>query len=130
MHNLSHFACKLQLPQDALSFLSGIATFADKPWNATDYIHPLLDYASSHVPKSKHRETPVFILATAGMRMIPKPKQNAILDDLRVNIPKRYNFHLSPSQVEVISGKQEGWYARNNLYIFRLIALLVLYFCF
>jgi len=95
-----------------------IATFADKPWNATDYLHPLLDYASSHVPKSKHRETPVFILATAGMRMIPKQKQNAILDDLRVNIPKRYNFHLSPSQVEVISGKQEGiylWIAINYI---------------
>ena len=50
--------------------------------------------------------------------MIPKQKQNAILDDLRVNIPKRYNFHLSPSQVEVISGKQEGWFAENHLKIF------------
>lgn len=90
-------------------FSLGIASMADNPWNATDYLHPLLDYAASHVPKSKHQETPVFILATAGMRLIPKSKQNAILDDLRMNIPKRYNFHLSPSQVEVISGKQEGW---------------------
>lgn len=91
-----------------LLFLPGIATFADNPWNATHYLHPLLDYAASHVPKSKHRETPVFILATAGMRLIEKSKQKAILEDLIINIPKRYQFHLSPNQVEVISGKQEG----------------------
>eukprot|EP00795_Rhopilema_esculentum_P011964 gene11964-2540_t len=96
----------------------GISSLANRPWNATDYLRPLLDYAASHVPKTRHRETPLFILATAGMRLLTKVNQNAILEDLRVNIPKRYSFHLSPSQVEVISGKQEGiylWIAINYI---------------
>ena len=89
-------------------YFSGLATFANRPWNASDSLRPLLDFAASHVPKSKHRETPLFILATAGMRLLPQAKQTAILNDIRTKIPKRYDFHLAPSQVEVISGKQEG----------------------
>lgn len=96
----------------------GIASYADKPQNATDYLRPLLEFAGQHVPKSKHKETPLFILATAGMRLLKKNKQNALLENLRTEIPKKYNFHLSPSQVEVLSGKQEGiylWIAINYI---------------
>eukprot|EP00794_Sanderia_malayensis_P005244 gene5244-5908_t len=96
----------------------GIASLADRPANASDYLKPLLKFAGQHVPKAKHKETPLFILATAGMRLLSQHKQDAILNNLRSEIPKRYNFHLSPSQVEVISGKQEGiylWIAINYI---------------
>ena len=37
--------------------------------------------------------------------------QESILADLRVDIALQYNFLFSETQVEVISGKQEGVYA-------------------
>lgn len=35
-------------------------------------------------------------------------QQEALLEDLRTDIPVRFNFLFSDSHVEVISGKQEG----------------------
>lgn len=35
-------------------------------------------------------------------------QQEAILEDLRTDIPVHFNFLFSDSHVEVISGKQEG----------------------
>ena len=72
------------------------------------------------------------MLATAGMRMIPESDQNAILSELRANVPKVTNFIFSDNHVDIISGKEEGVYAwisanyvlnrlkvllRNNYYI-------------
>ena len=67
-----------------------------------------MDFAAQQIPEHKHLETPLYILATAGMRMLPPADQEAILDDLRVDIPLKFNFHFMSSHVEVITGKQEG----------------------
>ncbi|XP_033633439.1 ectonucleoside triphosphate diphosphohydrolase 4-like isoform X1 [Asterias rubens] len=89
----------------------GLATLANNPSEASEYLKPLLDYAASHIPKAKLPESPLYILATAGMRMLPLSQQEAILQDLKTDIPKDYKFLFSDPQVEVISGKQEGVYA-------------------
>nr|XP_057927558.1 ectonucleoside triphosphate diphosphohydrolase 4 isoform X2 [Doryrhamphus excisus] len=89
----------------------GISELATTPEKASDYIYPLLSFAAEHVPKDKHIETPLYILCTAGMRILPNSQQEAILEDLRTDIPVHFNFLFSDSHVEVISGKQEGVYA-------------------
>ncbi|XP_054628850.1 ectonucleoside triphosphate diphosphohydrolase 4 isoform X3 [Dunckerocampus dactyliophorus] len=89
----------------------GISELAKTPEKASDYIYPLLSFAAEHVPKDKHIETPLYILCTAGMRILPDSQQEAILEDLRTDIPVHFNFLFSDSHVEVISGKQEGVYA-------------------
>ncbi|XP_053727762.1 ectonucleoside triphosphate diphosphohydrolase 4 isoform X1 [Synchiropus splendidus] len=89
----------------------GISEFARTPEKASDYIYPLLSFAAQHVPKHKHQETPLYILCTAGMRILPESQQEALLEDLRTDIPVNFNFLFSDSHVEVISGKQEGVYA-------------------
>ncbi|XP_005808552.1 ectonucleoside triphosphate diphosphohydrolase 4 isoform X2 [Xiphophorus maculatus] len=89
----------------------GIAELAKTPEKASDYIDPLLSFAAQHIPKHKHQETPLYILCTAGMRILPESQQEAILEDLRTDIPVHFNFLFSDSHVEVISGKQEGVYA-------------------
>lgn len=48
----------------------GLDTFADRPSEASDYIAPLLRFAAEYIPQHKHLETPVYIMATAGLRML------------------------------------------------------------
>ncbi|NP_001088548.1 ectonucleoside triphosphate diphosphohydrolase 4 L homeolog [Xenopus laevis] len=89
----------------------GISELSSTPEKASDYISPLLDFAASHIPRDKHKETPLYILCTAGLRILTESQQEAILEDLRTDIPVRYDFLFSDSHTEVISGKQEGVYA-------------------
>ncbi|OXB54294.1 hypothetical protein ASZ78_002813, partial [Callipepla squamata] len=89
----------------------GISEFANSPEKASDYIFPLLRFAAEHVPRVKHKETPLYILCTAGMRILPESQQKAILEDLVTDIPVHFDFLFSDSHAEVISGKQEGVYA-------------------
>ncbi|XP_053165776.1 ectonucleoside triphosphate diphosphohydrolase 7 [Hemicordylus capensis] len=89
----------------------GISTLAMTPDKASEYMRPLLSFASAHVPKVKHKETPLYILCTAGMRLLPEGQQTAILEDLVRDVPLEFDFLFSASQAEVISGKQEGVYA-------------------
>ncbi|MGH0166455.1 UNVERIFIED_CONTAM: hypothetical protein FKN15_072743 [Acipenser sinensis] len=85
----------------------GISELAITPEKASDYIYTLLSFASQHIPKVKHKETPLYILCTAGMRILPESQQEALLEDLRTDIPVHFDFLFSDSHVEVISGKQE-----------------------
>ncbi|XP_034431565.1 ectonucleoside triphosphate diphosphohydrolase 7-like [Hippoglossus hippoglossus] len=89
----------------------GISTLSKAPTQASNYLQPLLSFAAAHVPKSKHKETPLYILCTAGMRLLPESQQTAILEDLVSDVPLEFDFLFSSSHAEVISGKQEGVYA-------------------
>ncbi|XP_067156202.1 ectonucleoside triphosphate diphosphohydrolase 7 [Apteryx mantelli] len=89
----------------------GISVVAATPERATPYMRPLLQFAAAHVPAEKHKETPLYILCTAGMRLLPERQQAAILEDLVRNVPLEFDFLFSKSHAEVISGKQEGVYA-------------------
>lgn len=53
-------------------FCVGISELAKAPEKASDYIYPLLSFAAQHIPKYKHQETPLYILCTAGMRILPE----------------------------------------------------------
>ena len=55
-----------------LFFYTGISTLKDTPANASVYLAPLLRYAAEHIPRSKHKETPLYVMATAGLRMLSK----------------------------------------------------------
>ncbi|KAG8536289.1 hypothetical protein GDO81_026712, partial [Engystomops pustulosus] len=88
-----------------------VSTMAATPDKASDYMKPLLSYAASYIPKAKHKETPLYILCTAGMRVLPESQQSAILQDLVKDVPQEFDFLFSEAHAEVISGKQEGVYA-------------------
>uniref|UniRef100_A0A1I8FEG5 Ectonucleoside triphosphate diphosphohydrolase 5 n=1 Tax=Macrostomum lignano TaxID=282301 RepID=A0A1I8FEG5_9PLAT len=105
-----HFGVVIDLRQQrlpAVCVTPGISDFAAKPSAAFDYLTPLLDFASSAVPRAKLVETPLYILCTAGMRLLPRPAR-------RPSCPTSvwaYSFLFSDTHAEVISGKQEGVYA-------------------
>ena len=42
------------------------------------------------------------------MRLLPKQKQIAVMQNIKTGIPKLTDFYFTPSQAEVITGKQEG----------------------
>lgn len=88
----------------------GLSTFGDNPSAASEYLHPLLTYAANHIPEEKHSETLLYILATAGMRVLPESTQRRILDELQTSIPKDFKFVVADNHFEVITGKQEGVY--------------------
>lgn len=99
----SHFtSLPLSLPP------SGISTFASHPEKAFDSLRPLLDYATLHIPSSKHSETSLYILCTAGMRLLPSEEQERITSLLHRAISATYPFHLPQDGIEVIPGKLEG----------------------
>ena len=89
----------------------GLSSLGDVPENATDYMRPLLDYAAAHIPEKKHRETSLFIMATAGLRLIPDGQGAAILDNLNKELPQLYKFIVLKQHIEMISGKSEGIYS-------------------
>ena len=72
----------------------GLSSFGEKPEKAFDYIQPLLQFAADWIPYEYHKETPLYILATAGMRLIDHEKQTAILTNVRLGISKNYEFHF------------------------------------
>lgn len=89
----------------------GISSLASAPDKTMNYLRPLLHFAADHVPVAKHKETPLYILCTAGMRLLLESQQGAILQELCTNVPIEFDFLFSESHAEVISGKQEGVYA-------------------
>lgn len=88
----------------------GLSSLAESPGKALKYIKPLLDFASQNIPAEKHKSTPLYILATAGMRLLEKSQQEQILTKLREGIAENFDFYFPEGNLEIISGKQEGIY--------------------
>uniref|UniRef100_A0A915PL34 Integrator complex subunit 14 C-terminal domain-containing protein n=1 Tax=Setaria digitata TaxID=48799 RepID=A0A915PL34_9BILA len=89
----------------------GLSSYRDKPEDATAYIKPLLDYAVEFIPLNEHSYTSLFIFATAGMRLLPREKQNEVLQNLRRNLPLQTTIQIIPEHIKVIEGKWEGIYS-------------------
>ncbi|KAG6000893.1 hypothetical protein E4U21_004931 [Claviceps maximensis] len=99
----------------------GIATFAnDLTLVGGDHLQPLLDAALNEIPSDKIKTTPIYFLATAGVRFLSKSRQSSLLRHVCVYLKANTKFHISSckEQVQVISGETEGvygWIAANYL---------------
>lgn len=51
---------------------SGLSSYDTNTNNSAEYLKPLLEFAADIIPSDKHSQTPLYILATAGMRLISK----------------------------------------------------------
>ncbi|KAK4685907.1 golgi apyrase, partial [Tremellales sp. Uapishka_1] len=102
----------------------GISTVS--PSDISDYLSPLLTHALQHIPPSQHAHTPIYVLATAGMRLLPSDESDAILAATCRVLRQDYPFQVGePSSagpcgehVRIISGEEEGmwgWVAVNYL---------------
>lgn len=72
------------------------------------YIKEVADYLKETIPNERHNFTWIYILATAGMRLLGKADQERIMNEVQNYVKANYNFRdVSPS---VISGSHEGMY--------------------
>ena len=78
------------------------------------------------IPPSLHHETPLFLLATAGMRLLDIHQQRAVIEATCMFFRTHSSFRLEPSSnigpcgssIRIISGEEEGlfgWIAVNYL---------------
>jgi Golgi nucleoside diphosphatase len=99
----------------------GISTFADKPEKVgEDHLENLLHYALKHIPEQQQSSTPLFLLATAGMRLLTPAQQADILASACAYTRQRTPFLLPDcdTHFQVIDGTTEGlygWIAINYL---------------
>ncbi|KAG7448274.1 uncharacterized protein BT62DRAFT_966206 [Guyanagaster necrorhizus] len=104
----------------------GISSFADNLEDLPGHLRPLLNHAREQIPPSLHAETSLFLLATAGMRLLSPEKQAQILSETCHFFVHHSHFRLDGptaagpcgSSVRIITGEEEGlfgWIAVNYL---------------
>ncbi|KAJ2525269.1 Golgi apyrase [Coemansia sp. RSA 2049] len=105
----------------ALKTHPGISSFTAHPHLVgPDHIRPLLDFAKQAIPEPQIASTPVYLLATAGMRMLPSSRQARIMDAACSFACANYAFRIDDcgQSFQVVSGETEGlygWVAVNYL---------------
>jgi len=66
--------CPISLPSQLSCIVATdmhpISSFAEDPSKAGQELQPCLDKAKDAVPKHQHKTTPIFLGATAGMRIL------------------------------------------------------------
>ncbi|KAJ5091910.1 hypothetical protein NUU61_006780 [Penicillium alfredii] len=99
----------------------GVSTFADKPESVgPDHLAELLDHAKSIIPEDDAKDTPIFLLATAGMRLLGNLERQLLLDQVCAYARANTDFLLPDCgvHIQVIPGVTEGlygWIATNYL---------------
>ncbi|KAF7560253.1 hypothetical protein G7046_g3918 [Stylonectria norvegica] len=99
----------------------GVSSFADNVASVgPDHLQPLIDMALEEVPRDKISETPIYLMATAGMRLLPQQQQTALLQNICTYLRSATKFILPDcsAHIQVISGETEGlygWIAANYL---------------
>ncbi|PLW55505.1 hypothetical protein PCANC_02098 [Puccinia coronata f. sp. avenae] len=98
----------------------GISSFGSHPHHLGEYLKPLLDHALKLIPARQLPTTPFYLLATAGMRLLPQSQQDDILEQACTYIKSNYRFQITDcyEHIQIISGEDEGtfgWVAVNYL---------------
>ncbi|RFU30159.1 hypothetical protein B7463_g6165, partial [Scytalidium lignicola] len=99
----------------------GVSSFGERPADiGTEHLQSLLDHALSIVPEDQVSDTPIFLMATAGMRLLPQVQQSALLREICSYAQQHSGFSLPDCDlhIQVIPGETEGlygWIAANYL---------------
>lgn len=116
----AHILPKLKLHKSK-KIHPGVSTFAENVASVgPDHLKALIDTALDEIPASQVSETPIFLLATAGVRFLPKHQQTSLLEGICTYLKANTQFQLPDcaSNIQVISGETEGlygWIAANYL---------------
>jgi len=98
----------------------GLSSFSHSPSEAGSSLAGLVDFIKTQVPEKDWELTPIWLKATAGLRMLEESQSTAVLasvSDFLSNKDKS-PFLFRPSWAKIISGNEEGgfgWIAFNYL---------------
>ncbi|KAK7265662.1 hypothetical protein RJT34_33285 [Clitoria ternatea] len=93
----------------------GLDKFVNDSLGVREALEPLIVWAESVVPREIRGGTPVFVLATAGLRRLPQDDADRVLGDVEA-VVKDHSFMFSKRWIRVLSGREEayyGWVALN-----------------
>ncbi|CAN0901181.1 Probable apyrase 7 [Linum grandiflorum] len=93
----------------------GLDRFVGNPSAVKSALRPLIRLAEKWVPRERHADTPILVLATAGLRRLQSEDARQVLDDVE-SVVKEHSFVYRKDWVRVLSGKEEayyGWVALN-----------------
>ncbi|KAI2641204.1 nucleoside phosphatase family-domain-containing protein [Xylaria nigripes] len=99
----------------------GVSTWGDHPADVgPDHLEALVKKAKKKIPKDRHADTPIYLMATAGVRLLPKDQQRTLLSEICNYFRQESDFSLPDcnSHIQVIPGETEGlygWIAANYL---------------
>ena len=85
-----------------------------------DYLKELFEHASKYIPEDAVPDTPIYLLATAGMRLLPEPQKEKLLAEICSYAKSHTKFQITSceSNFQIIPGETEGlygWLAANYL---------------
>ncbi|XP_043453035.1 ectonucleoside triphosphate diphosphohydrolase 1 isoform X3 [Prionailurus viverrinus] len=94
--------CKLKGP--------GISRYAQRLNEIDAYLTECMERASQVIPKSQHQGTPVYLGATAGMRLLRMENEKLADKVLSVVTKSLNNYHFDFHGARIITGQEEGAY--------------------
>uniref|UniRef100_UPI00358F56EE nucleoside diphosphate phosphatase ENTPD5 n=1 Tax=Myxine glutinosa TaxID=7769 RepID=UPI00358F56EE len=95
----------------------GLSAYADHPEESVASVDSLLEVAKSSVPENHWRKTPVVLKATAGLRLLPESKSDALLQQMK-KLFDYCPFNLPEDGIAIMDGIDEGifsWMTINFL---------------
>lgn len=99
----------------------GVSTWGQHPEDVgPEHLEALIKKAKKKIPSDKHADTPIYLMATAGMRLLPRDQQRALLSEICTYFRQESQFSLPDcnTHIQVIPGETEGlygWIAANYL---------------
>ncbi|KVI06287.1 probable apyrase 7 [Cynara cardunculus var. scolymus] len=100
----------------------GLDSFVGNASGVKESLEPLIQRAEKWVPQERYKDTPIFVLATAGLRRLNQEVAMGVLDDIEV-VVKLHQFRYRKDWIRVLSGREEayyGWIALNyHMDVFR-----------
>lgn len=93
----------------------GLSSFANEPTQAGKSLEPLLEFMRNEIPEESRGESPIYLKATAGLRMIDETSSAAVLESVRRALE---SSEFGDVKAEIISGLDEasfGWLTINYL---------------
>ncbi|XP_063172079.1 ectonucleoside triphosphate diphosphohydrolase 8 [Candoia aspera] len=97
---------------------SGISSYASNPPQAGASLRECLNSAMGVIPPERQRESPVYLGATAGMRLLSMRNKSAAAQILKAVSQTIQEYPVSFQGARIISGKEEGafgWITINYL---------------
>ncbi|KAM3595054.1 uncharacterized protein V6R79_017695 [Siganus canaliculatus] len=95
----------------------GLSAYKDNPKEGGNTIRQLLKIAKKTVPEEDWVRTPVVLKATAGLRLLPQDKADALLKEVR-EVFHESPFFVPDNSVSIMNGANEGvlaWVTVNFL---------------